>query len=60
MQYLCSESNGADQVCGYRAADLCLCFRICKNRLSHDAAHAILVRMYEIPIHSNTLNPPRL
>ena len=29
--YLCSENKGADQLCGYREADLRLCFRICKN-----------------------------
>ena len=34
----CSENKSADQMCGYRAADLRLCFRICKNRFSHDAA----------------------
>ena len=28
--YLCSENKGADQLCGYRAADLRRCFRICK------------------------------
>ena len=31
MYYLCSENKGADQLRGYRAADLRLCFRICKN-----------------------------
>ena len=29
--YLCSENKGADQLHGYREADLCLCFRICKK-----------------------------
>ena len=28
--YLCSENKGADQLRGYREADLRLCFRICK------------------------------
>ena len=28
---LCSENKGADQLCGYREADLRLCFRICKK-----------------------------
>ena len=37
--YLCSENKEADQVRGYRDADLRLCFRICKIRFSHDAAH---------------------
>ena len=27
MYYPCSESKGADQLRGYREADLCLCFR---------------------------------
>ena len=27
---LCSENKGADQLCGYREANLRLCFRICK------------------------------
>ena len=31
LYYLCSENKGADQLCGYREADLRLCFRICKN-----------------------------
>ena len=28
--YRCSENKGADQLLGYREADLRLCFRICK------------------------------
>ena len=31
LYYLCSENKGADQLHGYREADLGLCFRICKN-----------------------------
>ena len=31
MLYLCSENKGADQLRGYREADLRLCFRICKK-----------------------------
>ena len=31
MYYLCIENKGADQLRGYREADLRLCFRICKN-----------------------------
>ena len=30
LYYLCSEDKGADQLRGYREADLHLCFRICK------------------------------
>ena len=39
LYYLCSENKGADQLRGYREADLCLRFRICKRWFSHDAAH---------------------
>ena len=31
MYYPCSENKGADQLHGYREADLRLCFRICKK-----------------------------
>ena len=31
LDYLCSENKGADQLRGYREADLRLCFRICKK-----------------------------
>ena len=31
LYYLCSENKGADQLSGYREADLRLCFRICKK-----------------------------
>ena len=31
MYYPCSENKGADQLRGYREADLRLCFHICKN-----------------------------
>ena len=31
LYYLCSENKGADQLRGYREADLRLCFRICQN-----------------------------
>ena len=30
LYYPCSENKGADQLRGYREADLGLCFRICK------------------------------
>ena len=40
LYYLCSENEGADQLCGYREADLRLCFRIyAKSRFSHNKAH---------------------
>ena len=31
MYFRCSENKGADQLRGYREADLRLCFRICKK-----------------------------
>ena len=31
LYYRCSENKDADQLRGYREADLRLCFRICKN-----------------------------
>ena len=42
LYYPNSESKGADQLRGYREADLRLCFRICKNRFSHDEALIIM------------------
>ena len=33
LYYLCSENKGADQLLGYRAADLRLCFRICQKQV---------------------------
>ena len=43
LHYLCSESEGADQLCGCSTADLCLCFRIyAKSKYSRDAAYLIL------------------
>ena len=40
LYYPCSENKDADQLRGYREADLRLCFRIyAKIRFSHDAAH---------------------
>ena len=33
LYYLCSKNNGADQLHGYHAADLGLCFCICKKQV---------------------------
>ena len=33
MDYLCSENKGADQLGSYHAADLHLCFGICKKQV---------------------------
>ena len=47
MNYLCSENKGADQLCGYRTADLRLCFRIyAKFRFSHDAADLFFIQSF--------------
>ena len=45
MCYPCSENKGADQLCGYRKADLRLCFLICKKGFSHDAAQFIMTKI---------------
>ena len=42
LYYPYSENKGADQLGGYREADLRLCFRIyAKSRFSHDEAHLL-------------------
>ena len=38
MYYLCGENKYANQLRGYREAELRLCFRICKSLFFHDAA----------------------
>ena len=40
------QNYGADQLCGYRTADLRFCFRMCKRRFSYDAAQIqkVLIR----------------
>ena len=47
LRNLFSENKGADQLRGYREADLRLCHRIYakkkkKNKFSHDAAHFVI------------------
>ena len=41
MYYPSSENKGADQLRGYREADLRLCFRICRLLVFHAVAHII-------------------
>ena len=43
LYYLCSENKCADQLRGYRAADLRLFFAYAKSRFSHDAAHLVFL-----------------
>ena len=38
---MCSENKGADQLRGYREADLRFCFAYAKIRFSYDAAQLI-------------------
>ena len=41
LYYPYSENKGADQLRGYRDADLRLCFAYAKSQFSHDAAHLL-------------------
>ena len=51
LYYLCSENIGADRLSGYGAADLHICFRICKIRFSHDAAHIVSITLHFHVLH---------
>ena len=56
MCNLCSENKGADQLQGYCAADLCLCFRIyAKSRFSHDMAQMIMSENVNIQSKDQTI-----
>ena len=42
LYYLCSKNKDADQLCGYSATDLHICFCIyAKSRFSHDVAQIV-------------------
>ena len=43
MFYPHSENKGADQLRGYREADLRVCFRICKKPDFYDEAHFVYI-----------------
>ena len=48
MYYPCSENKGADQLRGYREADLRLCFRIGKNPVfSRCGSNIIVLHCYQ-------------
>ena len=47
LNYPCSENKGADQLRGYREADLRLRFRICKMLFSHDTAQMRHLKYHE-------------
>ena len=53
LYYPCSENKNADQLCGYREADLRLCFLIGKMPVSHDAAHIKQILIYWTHTFSN-------
>ena len=49
---MCSKTKGADQLCDYRAANLGLCFRICKKQVFlYDAAHIVKLLHCIVDIH---------
>ena len=51
LYYPSSENKGADQLRGYRKADLRLCFAYAKSRFSHNAAHILnIVEKYSTKI----------
>ena len=43
LYYKCSDNKGAEQLRGYPAADLRLCFRHAKSRFSHDVVQIDLL-----------------
>ena len=57
MYYPCSENNGAGQLCGYREADLRVCFRICRVLVLPAAAHISIIRYFAYTCISNALIP---
>ena len=44
-----SKNKGADRLCGYCAADMCLCFCICMKQVSHDPVHNLLLDFQPSP-----------
>ena len=48
LYYLYSENKGADQLRGYREADLRLCFRICKKPVFSRRGSFVLTRKYKV------------
>ena len=48
LYYLCGKNKDADQLHGYREADLRPCFRICKKSVSNNDPAQIMVLMCKI------------
>ena len=59
LYYQCSESKAADQLCGYRAADLCLSYELAKSRFSHGAAHIIMITAISSSFSCITITNPQ-
>ena len=55
MYYLCSENKDADQLHGYREADLRLCFRICKKPVFSRCGLYVLVLLLFAKAFSGSL-----
>ena len=58
LYYLCSENKGADQLRGYREADLRPCFHRCKKpvfsrRSSYKPLHEMMVLMVKRRLNDN-------
>ena len=52
MYHPSSENKGADQLCGYREADLHLCFRICIKPVFSRADLHLCFRICKKPVFS--------
>ena len=59
--YLCSEKKDADQLRGYREADLRLCFRICKKLVFSRRGSYVIIDSRSLRvstcIHIGTFSP---
>ena len=53
--HVCSENKGADPLRSNHKAYLHLCFRICKNRFSHDLAQVLETRKTQVCLLQNYL-----
>ena len=53
LYYPCGKNKGADQLRGYREADLRLCFRICKKPVFSRRGSLVLCTKDESPRPSN-------
>ena len=51
MYYPCSENKGAEQLRGYREADLRLCFRIGKYPVFSRCGSHVILHLFELMIY---------